>query len=122
MAGLDRDMLEMTLDAIGDFAARELPEKLLIDLDERDEFPAELVQRMCSDDLGVQLLFIPEEYGGMGGSAFDVYRVCERMAAHRPRCRHVGAGDVPRQRPDRGRGHAGAAGAVAGTHRRPRGC
>ena len=81
VAGLDRDMLEMTLDAIGDFAAHELPEKLLIDLDERDEFPAELIKRMCSDDLGVQLLFIPEEYGGMGGSAFDVYRVCERMAA-----------------------------------------
>ena len=81
MAGLDREMLEMTLDAIGDFAAHELPEKLLIDLDERDEFPAELVKRMCSDDLGVQLLFIPEEYGGMGGSAFDVYRTCERMAA-----------------------------------------
>jgi alkylation response protein AidB-like acyl-CoA dehydrogenase len=74
-------MLEMTLDAIADFAAHELPEKLLIDLDERDEFPADLVKRMCSEDLGVQLLFIPEEHGGMGGSAFDVYRVCERMAA-----------------------------------------
>jgi alkylation response protein AidB-like acyl-CoA dehydrogenase len=81
VAGLDRELLEMTLDAVGDFAAHELPEKLLIDLDERDEFPAELVKRMCSEDLGVQLLFIPEEYGGMGGSAFDVYRICERMAA-----------------------------------------
>jgi alkylation response protein AidB-like acyl-CoA dehydrogenase len=81
VAGLDPDTLQMTLDAIGDFAAHELPEKLLIDLDERDEFPAELVRRMCSEDLGVQLLFIPEEHGGMGGSAFDVYRVCERMAA-----------------------------------------
>ena len=81
MAGLEPDTLEMTLDAIGDFAAHELPEKLLIDLDERDEFPAELIKRMCSEDLGVQLLFIPEEHGGMGGSAFDVYRVCERMAA-----------------------------------------
>jgi acyl-CoA dehydrogenase len=80
VAGLDRELLDMTLDAIGEFAARELPEKLLIDLDERDEFPADLVRRMCSDDLGVQLLFIPEEHGGMGGSAFDVYRVCERMA------------------------------------------
>ena len=26
------------------------------------------------------LLFIPEEYGGMGGGTFDVYRVCEQMA------------------------------------------
>ena len=103
MAGLDREMLEMTLDAIGEFAARELPETLLIDLDERDEFPEELVRRMCGDELGIQLLFVPYEYGGMGGGAFDVYRVCERMAAHRPRPRDLGARDVPRQRPDRGR-------------------
>ena len=39
----------------------------------------------------------------MGGGAFDVYRVCERMAAHRPRRRDVGARHVPRQRPDPGR-------------------
>jgi alkylation response protein AidB-like acyl-CoA dehydrogenase len=80
VAGLDQDTLEMTLNAIADFAAHELPEKLLIDLDERDEYPADIVKRMCSEDLGVQLLFIPEEHGGMGGSAFDVYRVCECMA------------------------------------------
>ena len=35
---------------------------------------------MCGDELGIQLLFIPEQYGGMGGSTYDVYRVCERMA------------------------------------------
>jgi alkylation response protein AidB-like acyl-CoA dehydrogenase len=36
---------------------------------------------MCSPDkLGIQLLFIPEEYGGMGGGAFDVYCICEEMA------------------------------------------
>jgi alkylation response protein AidB-like acyl-CoA dehydrogenase len=80
-AGLDREMLEMTLDAISEFAHRELPDERLIELDERDEFPADAVRKMCSDELGVQLLFIPEEYGGMGGSAFDIYKVCERMAA-----------------------------------------
>jgi alkylation response protein AidB-like acyl-CoA dehydrogenase len=36
---------------------------------------------MCSPDkLGIQLLFIPEEFGGMGGGTFDVYCVCEEMA------------------------------------------
>ena len=79
-AGLDTDVLEMTLDAIAEFAHRELPDARLIELDERDEFPAEVVKKMCSDELGVQLLFIAEEYGGMGGNAFDVYRVCEKMA------------------------------------------
>src|SRR5208282_630855 len=36
---------------------------------------------MCSpDQLGIQLLLIPEEFGGMGGGTFDVYCVCEEMA------------------------------------------
>jgi acyl-CoA dehydrogenase len=30
--------------------------------------------------LGIQLLFIPEDCGGFGGGAFDVYLVCEEMA------------------------------------------
>jgi alkylation response protein AidB-like acyl-CoA dehydrogenase len=36
---------------------------------------------MCGEELGIQLLFIPEEFGGMGGASVDVYRVCEKMAA-----------------------------------------
>ena len=80
-AGLDLDTLELTLESIGEFARRELPDAKLIELDEGDAFPEDIVRRMCGEDLGVQLLFVPEEYGGMGGSALDVYRVCERMAA-----------------------------------------
>ncbi|MEZ5114970.1 MAG: acyl-CoA dehydrogenase family protein [Candidatus Nanopelagicales bacterium] len=79
--GLDRDTLGMILEAIADFAAKELPDATLIELDDRDEYPAEIVNRMCSDELGIQLLFIEEQYGGMGGNAFDVYRVCEQMAS-----------------------------------------
>ena len=79
--GLDLESLEFTIESITEFARRELPDSLLIDLDERDEFPEAIVRRMCGEELGVQLLFVPEEHGGMGGSAFDVYRVCERMAA-----------------------------------------
>jgi len=81
MAGLDPEMLDMTLESITEFAHRELPEALQIELDERDEFPEEIVRRMCGEDLGIQLLFIAEEFNGMGGATFDVYRVCERMAA-----------------------------------------
>src|SRR5215218_5505509 len=80
VAGIDAEMLDFTLESISEFARRELPDSKLIELDERDEFPEEIVRRMCGEELGVQLLFVPEQYGGMGGSAFDVYRVCERMA------------------------------------------
>jgi alkylation response protein AidB-like acyl-CoA dehydrogenase len=79
---LNAEMLNVALSSIDDFATRELPDSLLIELDERDEFPEEIVRRMSSgEELGIQLLFVPFEYGGMGGGAFDVYRVCERMAA-----------------------------------------
>src|SRR3954463_9005963 len=77
---LSADMLKVALKSIDDFAARELPDALLIELDERDEFPEALVRRMSSgDELGLQLVFVPFEYGGMGGGALDVYRLCERM-------------------------------------------
>jgi len=80
--GLNVETLNVALGSIDKFASRELPDTLLIELDERDEFPEELVRRMSSgEELGIQLLFVPYEYGGMGGGAFDIYRICERMAA-----------------------------------------
>src|SRR5512134_307961 len=79
---LNAEMLKVALTSIDDFAKRELLDSLLIELDEKDEFPEELVRRMSAGDgLGIQLLFVPYEYGGMGGGALDVYRICERMAA-----------------------------------------
>ena len=79
--GLDDDTLEMVLDSIDMFAEGRLPDEVLLELDAADRFPEEIVRGMCSDELGVSLLFIPEEYGGMGGGSFDVYRVCEKLAA-----------------------------------------
>lgn len=79
-AGLDKETLDLTLGAIREFAEKRLPESKLRELDARDEFPEEIVRGMCGSELGIQLLFIPEEFEGMGGGAFDVYRVCEEMA------------------------------------------
>jgi alkylation response protein AidB-like acyl-CoA dehydrogenase len=78
--GLDLGTLNLMLEALGDFLDAELPESRMLDLDHEDTCPEDLVRAMCSDALGVQLVFIPEEYGGMGGNAFDSYRVCEQMA------------------------------------------
>jgi alkylation response protein AidB-like acyl-CoA dehydrogenase len=78
--GLDLDTLEMVLSSIRQFAHARLGEDVLLGLDARDEMPLETVRDMCAGELGIQLLFIQEEYGGLGGGAFDVYRVCEEMA------------------------------------------
>ncbi len=77
--GLDRETLEMTLEAIRQFAAEHLGRDVLLDLDARDECPEALVRAMCTD-MGIHLLFIPEDCDGMGAGTFDVYRVCETLA------------------------------------------
>ncbi len=78
--GLDAETLKMTLDAIRDYVESALGEDRQLQLDHDDVCPVDLIRGMCSDELGIQLLFIPEEYGGMGGGTIDVYRVCEQMA------------------------------------------
>jgi len=73
--------LKLSVKSLKEFAKKRLPDDVLIELDARDECPIEIVRDMCSPDkLGIQLLFIPEEFGGMGGGTFDVYCICEEMA------------------------------------------
>ncbi|MGP0021362.1 MAG: acyl-CoA dehydrogenase family protein [Candidatus Sulfotelmatobacter sp.] len=73
--------LKLSLKSLKEFAKKRLPDEVLIDLDNKDECPIDIVRDMCSPDkLGIQLLFIPEEFGGMGGGTFDVYCICEEMA------------------------------------------
>lgn len=78
--GIDRETLDMLLAAIQEFADHNLSAEQVLRLDQADECPVDLVHRMCGDDLGVHLLFVPEEYGGLGAGSLDVCRVCERMA------------------------------------------
>ena len=64
--------LKLSLKSLRDFAKKRLPDQERIDLDARDECPLEIVRSLCNpDQVGIQLLFIPEEFGGLGGGAFD---------------------------------------------------
>ena len=78
--GMDKETLDLTLEALKDFTEQRLPEKKILELDATEEFPIDIVRDMNGPELGIQLLFIPEEFEGMGGGAFDVYRVCEELA------------------------------------------
>lgn len=78
---ISKKTLNLSLKSLRDFARKRLPDEVLHELDEKDECPLDIVHHMCSPDkLGIQLLFIPEDCGGFGGGAFDVYLVCEEMA------------------------------------------
>ncbi len=73
--------LKLSLKSLREFAKKRLPDEELLAWDERDQCPLEIIRFMCHpDQLGIQLLFVPEEFGGFGGGAFDVYCVCEEMA------------------------------------------
>ncbi len=79
-ATLDDKTLELTLKSLKDFAKENLPESKVLEMDARDECPLEVMRRMCGPELGIQMVFIPEECNGLGGGAFDVYRLCEELA------------------------------------------
>ncbi len=82
-AGLDLGSLNLMVEALGDFVTATLTPELTLDYDRDDVCPEDIVRQMMDPDtLGVQLVFIPDVYGGMDGGAFDAYRVCEKMARH----------------------------------------
>jgi alkylation response protein AidB-like acyl-CoA dehydrogenase len=81
MIGLDTETLDMVLSTLNEYAERKLKPEYLRELDEKDEFPAQVLKDLYDpDQFGLHLIFIPEEYGGLGGGAHDVYRVSEAMA------------------------------------------
>ncbi len=79
MGRIENETLEMVISTLREYAGRELKEARLLELDRLNEFP-ERVHRDLYGDLGLHLLFIPEEFGGMGGGAHDIYRVSEVLA------------------------------------------
>lgn len=79
--GVAKEDLDMIIDSLHDYIEANLPDEKLLQLDHDDEFPEAIIKEMMSPDgLGIHLLFIDEDCEGMGGGAFDNYRVCEQLA------------------------------------------
>ncbi|MCP4293464.1 MAG: acyl-CoA dehydrogenase [bacterium] len=79
-AGLSSEMCEMVVQTLKQVTARELPDDYILELDEKDEFPSDVIQKLLSPDVGMHLIFLPENVGGLGGGARDICRVSEEMA------------------------------------------
>ena len=81
MIGLDAETRDMVIATLNEYAERKLKPEFLRELDEKDEFPAQVLKDLYDpNQFGLHLMFIPEEYGGLGGGAYDIYRVSETMA------------------------------------------
>ncbi len=78
--GLDAESLEMVLGTFRAVAARRLSQDVRLELDGQHRFPTEVVEELLGPDVGLHLVFIPEDAGGIGGGAYDLFRVSEEMA------------------------------------------
>jgi alkylation response protein AidB-like acyl-CoA dehydrogenase len=80
LAGLDAESRQMVLETLQVIRERLLPKAKVLELDKNEEFPEDIIREMLGPEIGLQLLFIPEEYGGMGGGATDSCAVTREMS------------------------------------------
>jgi len=73
-------MCDMVVQTLRQVVSRELSEARMLELDEKDEFPTDLIKKLLSPDVGLHLIFLPEDVGGLGGGARDICKVSEEMA------------------------------------------
>jgi len=71
----------MVVQTLRQVVGRELPDDKILELDEKDQFPDDVIRKLLSPDVGLHLIFLPESVGGLGGGARDICRVSEEMAA-----------------------------------------
>lgn len=78
--GLDDESRQMVIDTVAQLRKRLLTKEKILEYDQKEIFPEETLREMLSPEIGLQLLFIPEEYGGMGGGARDVCAITREMS------------------------------------------
>lgn len=77
---LDAEDIDLIVRTLKEFTDREAPLDRRLKWDESDTCPTDVVRAMLSPDVGLHLVFLPAEYGGMGGGAYDVYRLSTEFA------------------------------------------
>jgi alkylation response protein AidB-like acyl-CoA dehydrogenase len=80
LRGLDQESLQMVLDTIGQLKKRLLTREKILEFDRKEIFPEETIREMLGPDIGLQLIMLPEAYGGIGGGARDSVAVTREMA------------------------------------------
>jgi alkylation response protein AidB-like acyl-CoA dehydrogenase len=80
LAGLDLESRQMVLDTVAQLKKRLLTKERIIEFDRKEIFPEEVIREMLGPEIGLQLLMIPEAYGGLGGGARDSCAITREMS------------------------------------------
>jgi len=78
--GLDQESLQMVLDTIAQLRKRLLTKEKILEFDRKEIFPEATIREMLGPEIGLQLLMLPEAYGGIGGGARDSCAITREMA------------------------------------------
>jgi len=78
--GLDLESRQMVLDTVGQLRKRLLTKEKILEFDRKEIFPEDVIREMLGPEIGLQLLMIPEAYGGMGGGTRDCSAVTREMS------------------------------------------
>ncbi len=77
---MDQETYSIVLDTLKKIERERLSLETRLEMDEKGEFPEDLIRFMLGPDIGLHLIFVPEEYGGLGASAAQIARMSEEMA------------------------------------------
>jgi len=80
LAGLDPESRQMVLDTVAQLKKRLLTKERILEFDRKEVFPEDVIREMLGPEIGLQLLMIPEAYGGLGGGARDSCAITREMA------------------------------------------
>ena len=78
--GLDEESRQMVVETVRQLRKKLLTRAKILEWDKDEVFPEAVIREMLGPEIGLQLLFIPEEYGGMGGGARDSCAVTQETA------------------------------------------
>ena len=78
--GLDDESRQMVVETVRQLSKKLLTKEKVLEWDKHELFPEEVVRQLLGPEIGLQLLFIPEAYGGMDGGARDCCAVTREMA------------------------------------------
>ena len=79
LKGLDSESRQMVIETVRQLKNRLLTREKILEYDKNEIFPEEAVREIMGPDIGLQLLFISEDYGGMGGGTRDCCAVIREM-------------------------------------------